>query len=110
MSHKGYVAGFFDADGHAYINNANMAIIEVTNINKEVLSYLQSLYGGSVKPHKRGTTTGLIPKYSKNIKPRHRWRLFRKTQVRQFLKDIQPLTIVKQNQIQKCIDNLANKR
>ena len=61
-----YVAGFFDGEGHISIRSRakqskrsqhHQILAGITNTNKDLLDWIQSVFGGSIHPKRR---------YSKN--------------------------------------------
>ena len=94
MIDESYVAGFFDGEGHSYINNKGLVIIEICNTYEKVLKLINNKYGGTVKPFNY-KPRGLIEKYKTFRKPQWRYRLFRQNQVLKFLSDIEPFLVIK---------------
>jgi len=103
---RGYFGGFFDADGHAYINNVGLVVVEVQNTNIDVLKKFQERYGGTIKPH-RYKSIGLIKKYADNAKPKWRYRLFRQNDVLIFFTDTIDCLVVKKDKGLKFIEYLS---
>ena len=92
---KAYIAGFLDGEGSISVNKMNEVksfnrirhrlSASLTNCNKEVLLFVQSLYGGTIHRHRR-TDVRHTPCY--------RWRAEGKTAIK-FIKDIYPYLRIK---------------
>lgn len=83
-----YIAGFFDGEGCVNLSSPSL-VVHLTNTNREVLDWVQSLFGGKVY---------LPPRYSIKHKQSYRWHLH-KRDVTAFLTAIQPYVRIKQIQV-----------
>lgn len=101
MISAAYAAGFFDGEGCVYIvmdakSNGRLRV-EVTQVKNEVLYMLQAKYGGGVKHSIHRTTE----------QPRSVWGLYSRDDVKRFLEDIYPHTVVKHTEVWLALEFLA---
>jgi len=91
--HNAYVAGILDGEGSISIVATNKGTLDlrinVANSNKELLSVLQSCYGGSVFLHRKSDS---------NHKPVWRWQLSGNA-TRVVFDDVRPYCIVKRRRV-----------